>query len=247
MRKPRQFSITGIYSIVIRGINKQSLFEYDEDYARFLDKLDFYVKMHRVKLLGYCIMDNHAHILIQTRGETPEALMRSQNTSYAMYFNRKYIRTGPLLDGRYKSTPIVNQTKLAKILRYIYRNPIKAGLCKETTEYKYSDMPKNIRQLKASALWQLVGNECKAQKLLDYINKPEEPKKKMTGALNKIPDAAIKALLRKNLSINTVAEFQRLPKEIRNAKLIALKKKQYPIKQISRVTGIPTGIIARLN
>jgi putative transposase len=64
-RQARRKSKIGIYHIILRGINRQILFEEDEDKEKFLDTIKQYKNKSGYKVLGYCLMDNHVHLLLQ--------------------------------------------------------------------------------------------------------------------------------------------------------------------------------------
>ena len=64
-RLPRQKSDSGIYHIMLRGINQQVIFEDDEDYFKFIETLENYKVVSGYKVFAYCLMSNHIHILIK--------------------------------------------------------------------------------------------------------------------------------------------------------------------------------------
>lgn len=83
-------------------------------------------------------MDNHYHLVLQV-GDTPlSKLMHLINSSYGRYYNRKHNRTGHVYDGRYKSIPIQNDNYLLAVLRYVHRNPVRAGICTQVGKYRWS-------------------------------------------------------------------------------------------------------------
>ncbi len=107
-----------------------------EIYSNLLYK---YLKKFDVKIIAYCIMNNHAHLLIYV--EQVNALsefMRAVNTTYALYYNKKYKKVGYVFRNRYKTEPIYNEKYLINCIHYIHDNPIKANICKVRQQYKYS-------------------------------------------------------------------------------------------------------------
>ena len=64
-RQARGKSESGVYHIMIRGINQQIIFEDDEDQEKYLQLLRFYRKRCGFALYGYCLMDNHVHLLVK--------------------------------------------------------------------------------------------------------------------------------------------------------------------------------------
>ena len=95
------------------------MFEEAADYQRFLSSLERICGETEVKICTYCLMENHVHLLVcDPKGHTP--LMRQKlGVSYSQYFNRKYDRSGYLLQDRYKSEAIENNTYLLLVFRYI--------------------------------------------------------------------------------------------------------------------------------
>ena len=81
---------------MIRGINKMQIFNDDADNIQFLHFLE-YTQTDDFQILAYCLMGNHAHLLIRTSKNSIEALetgMKSLCIRYAAYYNRKYERIG---------------------------------------------------------------------------------------------------------------------------------------------------------
>lgn len=77
-----------------------------------------------VRLLAYCLMGNHFHLLLlQVERGAMASLMRSVMTSYSRYFNFKYKRSGALFESRYKASCVENDAYLQHISRYIHLNP----------------------------------------------------------------------------------------------------------------------------
>ncbi len=69
-RSPRRKSSNGIYHIMLRGINKQTIFENDEDKLRLLETIKRYKDISDFKIYCYCLMDNHIHLLVKETDET---------------------------------------------------------------------------------------------------------------------------------------------------------------------------------
>lgn len=136
------------YHIYNRGVAKQDIFLDDEDYRVFINLFKRYLgknpeKDNRereyqhfhndIKLLSYCLMPNHFHLFVyQKNFSGVTQLLRAVCTSYTGYFNKKYKRVGPLFQGIFKASMILNEGYLLHISRYIHRNP------KNYTSYRYS-------------------------------------------------------------------------------------------------------------
>lgn len=99
-RNAREKSSTGIYHIMLRGIDKRNLFFDDEDRARFIENLIKAREKGKYENLGYCLMDNHIHLLLK-ESEDIGTSMKRITVSYVGWNNRKYERTGHLFQNRY--------------------------------------------------------------------------------------------------------------------------------------------------
>ena len=88
-------------------------------------------------------MNNHAHILIKAEKINElSKYMQRLNTKYARYYNKKYNRVGYVFRDRYKSEGIYSEEHLYNCIKYIYDNPVKAGICSKAEDYPYSNYKK---------------------------------------------------------------------------------------------------------
>lgn len=97
-------------------------------------------KEFNIKVIAYCIMDNHAHFLINVEKiEKLSKLMHKINSVYARYYNyMKNGRKGYVFRDRYLSEPITSKRYLIQCIKYIHMNPVKAKIVLKCEEYKYS-------------------------------------------------------------------------------------------------------------
>lgn len=129
-RMPRKLCESGYYHVMNRGIDKQDIFGNEQDMQKYLLCMSDSVNNYRVKIIAYCLMSNHTHLLIFDDSYKLPRFMQSLNTKYARYFNNKYERVGPLFQDRYKTELIKDERQLLATYRYIINNPYKAGICK---------------------------------------------------------------------------------------------------------------------
>lgn len=138
---PRQARIkgeSGIYHVMLRGINHQQIFFDAEDHSKYLQLLYDYKAVCGYQLYAYCLMGNHIHLLIKEGKAGLEEIFKRIGCKFVYWYNIKYERSGPLFQDRFKSEPVEDDAYLLTVLRYIHQNPVKAGLCKEPEEYLYS-------------------------------------------------------------------------------------------------------------
>lgn len=157
----KYYDTESFYHVYNRGVNKRKIFCDDEDNAVFLHLLKRTLDPGRVtdasgrqyvyygdqaELLAFCLMPNHFHLLwFQHDMEAITRIMRSVITAYVMYFNKKYARVGPLFQQRFRAVPIIEDSQLQHISRYIHLNP------RQYTSWQWSSLP--YYEGKASAPW----------------------------------------------------------------------------------------------
>ena len=137
-RKPREKSSRGIYHIMVRGINRQNIFEDDEDRLKLIEALARCKQISQCKIFAYCLMDNHVHILLQEKQEPIGMMIQRVSSSYVIWFNAKYERCGHLFQERFKSEPVETESYFLTVLRYIHQNPIKAKIANDSADYTWS-------------------------------------------------------------------------------------------------------------
>lgn len=138
MRSPRELSSTGIYHVMIRGNEKKNIFHDDKDRLKFLDILSKKWRDNSLITYAYCLMNNHVHLVIKEDKQDISTIMRSINTSYAQYFNKKHNRVGHVFQDRFKSEVIENDSYLLEAIRYIHNNPVQANIVENVKDYKWS-------------------------------------------------------------------------------------------------------------
>ena len=137
-RQARQKSESGIYHVMMRGINKQAIFHDEEDYVRFIKVLKKAKQVSNFELYAYCLMPNLIHLLIKEKEESLSTIIKRIGCSYVYWYNIKYTRVGHLFQDRYKSEPVQTDEYFLAALRYIHQNPVKAGIVRQCSNYKYS-------------------------------------------------------------------------------------------------------------
>ena len=131
----------GIYHVTARGNARRSIFEDDDDCARFLTVLAGTVARYRVLCHAYCLMGNHYHLLLQTLEANLSIVMRHLNGVYTQRFNRRHERCGHVLQGRFAAQLVDGDAYLREVCRYIVLNPVRAGLVAHPRDWRWSSFP----------------------------------------------------------------------------------------------------------
>ncbi|UCE50991.1 MAG: transposase [Desulfobacterales bacterium] len=126
------------YHIMNRGRRGEQVFTNTWDYTQFIDLLQDTSEIWNLRLVAYCLMPNHYHLLVQTPDANISRCMRHIDGVYTQRFNRFHDCDGPLFRGRYKSILIEADNYLLHLVRYIHRNPLKAGFTDRLDKYIWS-------------------------------------------------------------------------------------------------------------
>lgn len=123
-----------------RGIGGDHIFPGDADKQIFLDILAEKAKLLGVRLVGYCIMSNHYHLLLENSSGRMSALLKVVSGSYGIHYRHQHGGKGYVFQNRYRSTLIQDDDYLRLTILYLLQNPVRAGLVSHCTEYKWSSV-----------------------------------------------------------------------------------------------------------
>ena len=126
------------YHVMNRGRRAEKIFIDSIDYQVFVELLKETAETWNVKVAAYCLISNHYHILLKTPEANISRSMRHLNGVYTQRFNRRHRVDGPLFRGRYKSIVVGADPYLLQLVRYIHKNPVKAGLVEKPGQYAWS-------------------------------------------------------------------------------------------------------------
>ncbi len=139
MPRPPRLEFPGaVYHVTARGNERRSIFRDDQDREDYLARIAFYRHKFRFRLLSYCLMTNHVHLAIRTAEAPLSRIMAGLHSSYTQRFNRRHRRVGHLFQGRYKSFLVQEDRYLIALIRYVHRNPVRAGIVRRAADYPWS-------------------------------------------------------------------------------------------------------------
>lgn len=245
-RKAREKSKSGIYHIMLRGNNRQTIFEDDEDRKIFLSHLEKCLNETGAIIYAWCLMNNHIHLMIQLVEQDISLIMRKLGAKYVYWYNRKYDRVGNLFQDRFKSEQIEDEKYFLTVLRYIHQNPVKAGLCSNISDYRYSSYPEYIKpQRRQLTDTSLALGMMKIADLEKYHQERYDDKCLDIRNIKRINDNDAKEIILMLSGCNLVTQLKSMERETRNEIVCQLKEQGLTIRQIERLTGINRGIIQR--
>lgn len=125
-RKSRIDAPGAMHHIIVRGIDRQKLFNNDEDRNNFLSRLGVILTETKTDCYAWALIPNHFHLLLRTGNVSISKVMRRLLTGYAVWYNRRHGRYGHLFQNRYKSILCQEDAYLLELVRYIHLNPLRA-------------------------------------------------------------------------------------------------------------------------
>lgn len=138
-RQARNIINTEFLHIMVQGINKEFIFRDSIEKDKYLTILLKNIKEFNLQIISYCLMDNHVHLLVFTKDiYQVSKFMQKVNTKYAIYYNSIHNRCGYVFRNRYRCEQIYTISHLCACINYIHNNPVKAKMCDNKEDYKYS-------------------------------------------------------------------------------------------------------------
>ena len=139
MGRPHRNDIAGgIYHVMNRGGAHRTIFHSANDGTRFLALVGDATARHQVKILAYCLMSNHYHLLVSCPEAGLSAFMHQVGSLYARHHNDRLGRDGPIFRGRFHSLFVDTDEYLACAGRYIHRNPLDIRPQEPLDQYRWS-------------------------------------------------------------------------------------------------------------
>lgn len=200
-RLARKYLEGSFFHIMSQGINKNYIFDQEEDKKMYIYLMYKLKKKYNIKIIAYCIMSNHVHILLNI--ETIDDLssyMHKINTSYAQYYNKKHDRVGFVFRNRFKSESIINEEHLYNCIKYIFDNPVRAKICKYPREYKFS----NYEQFKNN---QYIGENNIEYDFIDVYENSEERSKYLIERFLEQKKVSLISIKRDNILLGKLVDY----------------------------------------
>ena len=247
----REFSNSKVYHIIIKGIDDGTIFYDNEDRNVFLNKLEITKKKFKYKILSYCLMSNHVHLVISIENENLSKGIQSLIIRYACYFNRKYDRKGPFVQNRFNSKKIENQRYFLEVCRYVHRNPEKAGI-EKTDKYRWSSYQEYIGKekiIEKKILMHYLDNNINY--FVSYTNKNETMQEINRLAelemIRKLNDDTVARIILDKMKFSSVDEMINYFKDEKNHdKIKILKEIQGTnVTQIARIIRVSRRLVEK--
>ncbi len=228
-RPIRVISPTGMYHIVVRGLDGLQLFGKSLEYDYFLEQLEQVSEGFRV--YAYCLLPNEIQLFVREseEGMVPE-MMRRLLTRYAGWYNRKHHRRGSVTEGRYQCAPVEVGDE-SNLIRSIHQLP------EDCFRYKYSSFSSYEKGEQRYPDHWFEGDVIAFHRQSESRDFTIRPSGKLT-------DRQVKEQVHLFCREQGISSWKNLSKEERDSALRDLRER-FSIGQLQTATGLSRGIIAR--
>lgn len=147
-RRARRLQAGGCYHVHNRGALRRTLFATPADWPLFIGALRDVRRQQPIELLAWCLMPNHWHLLVRQQDACAlPRFMRWLTLAHSHRWQALHGRTGQgtLYQGRYRSHPVATDAHLFTVVRYIERNPVRAGLVQRPMMWPWSSLHERMR------------------------------------------------------------------------------------------------------
>lgn len=257
-RKARKHSTTGIYHVMLRGINRQDLFHEEADYLFFMGRLRMLTHPKNKNnepvsplcdIYAYCLMTNHVHIMLAPRNVELSEVIKPLAISYARFYNTKYFRCGYLFQDRFKSEPVDDFNYAVTLFRYIHQNPVKAGIVESVEDYPWSSWHEYVPNKgcvnaisETSFMLEQIGMDDLCRLVRESVDDNCSSMEKDTSP----SDLEVTEMLLKECHGIPIVSISSLPKQERDRILFSVLQKGAGIRQLSKLSAVGFSIIRRL-
>jgi REP element-mobilizing transposase RayT len=148
MSRPLRIEFAGaVYHVTSRGDRRESIYQDDADRTAQLEIIGQAMDRFDAKVLAYCLMSNHYHLVLHTREGNLSRLMRHVNGVFTQAYNRRHGLVGHLLQGRFKSILVDCDPYLLALCRYVERNPVAAKMVRQAGDWPWSSYRAHVGQV----------------------------------------------------------------------------------------------------
>jgi putative transposase len=137
-RQARGTVYAGTYHVIRRSAGPIPMYRDDLDRTNFCNRLGGTIRRFKWRCHAFCLMTTHYHLLLDVDENALQPGMKVLNGPYAQEFNRRWRRSGHLRSGPYRCKRVEGVRQFVRTVRYIARNPVKAGLCGRPADWPWS-------------------------------------------------------------------------------------------------------------
>lgn len=246
-RKARSIYQNGFFHIMVQGINKEYIFNKNYQKNEYVKLMKKYNSEQKVKIIAYCIMDNHVHILMYTDNiSNISDYMKKLNGGYGKYYNKISQRVGFVYRNRYQSQFITDINYLKKCINYIHLNPVKANIVNDVKQYKYSSYNQYINKKDEDIIdLKLIKDIYESENFIEEFLKMNDEEIEIMDIEREEENFKIAV---KNYLKNEKIKLEELIKDRNIAKkfCVYMKSKKYKQKQLAELLNVSESTLSKI-
>jgi putative transposase len=173
MPRPKRIAPGGYcYHVLNRGNARQEVFHKPADYAAFIRLFDNAQARCPMRILAYCLMPNHFHLVLWPRNDGDlSRWMQWLQTTHVRRYHEHFHGSGHVWQGRFKAFPIQDDEHLLAVLRYVERNPLRAGLVSAVDAWQWSSL--SVIGQRERPTWYSDGPVKRGRDWLAHVEQPQ--------------------------------------------------------------------------
>jgi REP element-mobilizing transposase RayT len=133
-----RFQGAGIRHVTARGNRRQRIFLDEDDRERYLAELSRVCGQFESRVLAWCLMTNHVHLVLRVKANTISRLVQELHGEYAAEFNVRHGYRGHLFQGRFRDEIVQDETYLFEVAPYVDLNPVRAAIVEDPADWAWS-------------------------------------------------------------------------------------------------------------
>lgn len=258
-RVSRQGRDGGIQHVVVQGMRDKKIFGSEILKERYLKRVMAASEETGIEVIAFCILTNHAHLLVAAEDKSISVFMRRINAGFANDYRKLKVCEGPVFRDRYRSEKVDSEEMLLQTIRYIHREPLKEDRGISLHEYRWSSSHYYVEEEDSPVVREEIGDHVAAYRVrealsveggyLSYMNAPRVE----TEILDEVPlrygrtDEEAREVIARHMGGRDFQEFFHLTRE-EQKDILKLVRRVEPVSilQLERICGIGRGIIQRL-
>lgn len=165
-----------VYHVLNRRVGRLPLFRKGVDYAAFENVLEEAYERSRTRILAYCLMPTHWHMVLwpRTDGELSDVLRWITVThTQRWHAHHETSGTGPVYQGRFKSFPVQTDTHFVTVVRYVERNPLRVGLVDRAEDWRWGSLWRREQQDEKARAFLTEWSVNRPRNWVTRVNQPE--------------------------------------------------------------------------
>jgi len=176
MPRTARASVGGIcYHVINRGNGRARVFQRDRDFQAFIDLFQPACERLPMRLLAWCLIPNHFHLVLWPKGDNDlSRWMQWLLTAHVRRYHKAHRTSGHVWQGRFKVFPIQQDAHLLTVLRYVERNPLRAGLVRQAENWPWSSLPAWLGSRRPA--WLHEGPVDRPRDWQGVVNRPQTAK-----------------------------------------------------------------------